>query len=383
MKIVPHSLVTIDYGAFENCTSLREIVIPASVKKIGNYAFTCHSDFLQITYLGTREQWDQIDFGSYDWESDIGDRITFAGTGVYQEVPEFKFTAASLTLYDNLELNYKVDRRLFEHAGYVQPYVEFTFNNEVTYVSEYTTDGDYYVFNFPDISPEKMNDKVYATLYARNRGVLYNTELSEYSVATYCYNTLMNYSGDEYAELRTLLVDLLNYGAQTQLYTNYKTGKLANASLTDAQKAWATVSAPKLETVLDKEYTTIENPSVDWLGAGLNLQNSITLRFKIAKTDLDGLKVKVTCSSGTWWIDSSLFEETTDGYYIYFSCMDASQLRETLYLTVYKDNTVVSNTIRYSIASYVYSKQDTEDAKLYNLLEAMMKYGDSAYAYTH
>ena len=194
---------------------------------------------------------------------------------------------------------------------------------------------------------------------------------------------LKNYSGDEYAKLRTLLVDLLNYGTQTQLYTNYKTGKLANASLTDVQKAWATGTTPVYETVFDKAYATVENPSVNWLGAGLNLQQSITLRFKIDKTDVEGLRVKVTSGVNTWWIDSSLFEETTDGYYIYFSCMDASQLRETLYLTVCQGNVAVSNTIRYSIASYAYSKQNTDDTKLYNLLEAMMKYGDSAYAYTH
>ena len=373
-------------------TEQQEIcLVEASIVEISN---TSKEGVIFTSYISVTKLFDHKGNNFTLYNNGSGSTfVDYDGDGLFDNVDphptiqesecELRFSAASLTLYDNLELNYLVDRKLFEQVGYVQPYIEFVFNSEVTYVSEYTIRGDYYVFNFSDISPNKMIDTVYATLYAMHRGVLYHTDTSEYSVTTYCYNTLSNYSGDEYAELRTLLVDLLNYGAQTQIYTNYKTGSLANASLTDAQKVWGTTERPEVNTVFNKTHAVIDTPSVQWLGAGLNLQDSITLRFKIAADDIKGLKVKVAGAVGTWWIDNSLFEVANDGYYIYFSCLNASELKETLYLTVYKGNTIVSNTICYSIESYVYSKQSTDDQKLYNLLETMMKYGNSAYAYVH
>ena len=58
-------------------------------------------------------------------------------------------------------------------------------------------------------------------------------------------------------------------------------------------------------------------------------------------------------------------------------------MSETVYLTVYKNGVAVSNTLSYSIESYAYSKQTSTDENLTNLLEAMMKYGNSAYAYVN
>ena len=40
-------------------------------------------------------------------------------------------------------------------------------------------------------------------------------------------------------------------------------------------------------------------------------------------------------------------------------------------------------TVCYSIESYAYAMQSSEDEALVKLLETMMKYGDSAYAYIH
>lgn len=58
------------------------------------------------------------------------------------------------------------------------------------------------------------------------------------SVKEYAYTLLDRYSSDEYSKLRTLLVDLLNYGAMAQKYVGYKTDNLVNSELTAVQKSW-------------------------------------------------------------------------------------------------------------------------------------------------
>ena len=56
-------------------------------------------------------------------------------------------------------------------------------------------------------------------------------------------------------------------------------------------------------------------------------------------------------------------------------------MRDTVYVTVYRDGIAVSNTITYSIESYAYAKRNDSNTALTDLLIAMMKYGDSAARY--
>lgn len=391
--VLPNTVIKLDNNAFMCCKGLEEIVIPVSVKRICSSALSyINNENLKITYLGSKDQWEQIDFrkydfdtdgskyGFYDWESEFGAYLTFAGSGVYEPTPEFKFSGAALTLYDNLQINFRVNKKLFENVGYVQPYVQFIFGNETYFVTDYIVDGDYYVFNFSDIAPHQINDTIYATLYATYKGTLYETS-AEYSVATYCYNMLGKYNADEYAELRTLLVDLLNYGSASQKYMRYRTSELANSKLTEEQAAWGSNMARTLDTVQNIAYSTIENPTVQWKSGGLNLKDSITMRFEIKTESVDGLTVKVVGSGNEWDISSSI-EQVEDGVYcMYFNGFNASQMSEPVYITVYKDGVAVSNTLRYSIESYAYAKQNDADTTLADLVKAMMQYGDAAYAY--
>ena len=194
---------------------------------------------------------------------------------------------------------------------------------------------------------------------------------------------LSEYAESDNAELKTLLVDLLNYGAAAQIYTDYNTDSLANASLTDEQAAWGTDTADELNDALNAKYEEIENPVVKWKSVGLNLKNSVSIRFKIAAESCDNLTVKVTSESGQeWTILNGDFDSAGNGcYYVYFENLSAYQMREKIYATVYDGDTAVSNTLCYSIESYAYAAQSGSNENLKNLLDAMIKYGDSAYNY--
>lgn len=294
-----------------------------------------------------------------------------------------KIAGASLTLQNDLTLNYKVEKSLFDETAYEDPYILFELNGVQTKVSNYEENGDYYVFRFENIAPNQMNDTVKATLCAKLGDTLLCGTAVSYSVAAYCCNMLGKCADDKYAKLRTLLVDLLNYGAQSQQYTNYDIDRLVNANLTAEQLAFGTAETPVLNSCLNTAYATVENPSAAWGGAGLKLENAITMRFILTAEDVTDLTVKVTTSFGEWNIPASEFESINGGYYVYFNGLNAGQLRDPIYLTAYRGETAVSNTVCYSVESYAYAKQDSTIPHLSELVTAMMKYGDSAYAYVH
>jgi len=295
------------------------------------------------------------------------------------EAPKFK--SASLVLQDDLTMKFKVSQELLENNDYTDPYVVCVFNGVTTILREYTLADGLLSFDFENIIPHQMNDLVSATLHITCNGEEYTSETLEYGVVTYCYNMLAKLDPAEDSELCTLLVDLLNYGAYSQRYMNYKTNTLANANLTEEQMAMGTSTDRELISVRNAAYETIDNPTVQWKSAGLNLQKSVSMRFKIAADDIEGLCVKVESNVGEWFISADTFEETTGGWYFYLNGMNAAQMSETVYVTVYKGETVVSNTLRYSIESYAHSKQNDANAKLAELVKAMMRYGDSARAY--
>ena len=108
------------------------------------------------------------------------------------------------------------------------------------------------------------------------------------------------------------------------------------------------------------------------------------MRFKISADSIETLVVKVTNDAGDETVISSdAFEATNGGYYVFYDGMNANQMSEAVYLTVYDGDIAVSNTIRYSIESYAASKQNSDDTNLSALVIAMMKYGDSAYSYVN
>lgn len=250
-------------------------------------------------------------------------------------------------------------------------------------VKNYSVEGDRYVFRFNNIAPNQMNNTIFATLYSRYNGTEYASATKEYSVAEYCYNTLSKYNADSYAKLRTLIVDLLNYGAQSQLYTKYNTDNLANGNLTASELAWGTAEEPILNNSLNIAYKTVDNPLITWKGASLNLNDSVTMKFKFITDDINGLSLKISSEKVEWNIKASSFVLENGVYSVKFSGLNAGQMSEKVYLTMYKDGIAVSNTVCYSIESYAYSKQSSQIEHLADLVKAMMKYGYSAYSYVN
>ena len=62
--VIGESVTNIGNCAFSDCDSLTSIEIPNSVTSIGYDAFTCCDSLTSINYIGTIDQWAQIEFAS-------------------------------------------------------------------------------------------------------------------------------------------------------------------------------------------------------------------------------------------------------------------------------------------------------------------------------
>ena len=163
----------------------------------------------------------------------------------------------------------------------------------------------------------------------------------------------------------------------------YNTDNLVDAKLTPEQLAWGTSGDPVLTSAFDKEFEKAQNPLVTWTAASLNLYDSVSMRFKFTTEEaVEGLTLKIKGESGGEWSISPEEFELKDGVYsVLFSGLNAGQMSEKVYLTIYKGDTAVSDTVCYSIESYAYAKQNSDIAHLADLVKAMMNYGNAAAAY--
>ncbi len=296
-------------------------------------------------------------------------------------IADFKIKTVSLSLESSITMNFKVLKSAV--SDFENPYVVFNCEGDELTVTDYTEQGDYYVFSYHGISPQLMNDNVKTVLHATHNGIDYTSPEKIMSVRTYAYTMLERYNSDDYAELRTLLVDLLNYGAASQKYIGYQTDNLVNADLTDEQKAWGTSTAPTFENIRNYDYKTIANPTSKWVGSGLVLNNSVMVRAKFSADNIENKTVKITCGKGEFTYAKDDFIQDKDGnYYVYCNEIFANEMSEEILLTVYDNGVQCSNTMRFSIESYAKLVHDNHNGTVLDeLTTAMMRYGNSAKAY--
>ena len=334
---------------------------------------------------------------SYEFDTDISGCIGLkleiayvSGTGTYASLAsawgnacvymDFRFNNASITVSDTMQANLKIPAKVLD--AFVDPVVTVTMegHGEMTFTkSELIKSGDNYVCSITDIIPYEMANEITATLTGEYNGEEVTGKETNFSIAAYCYGYLNNEACPE--DLRTLLVDLLNYGTESQKREGITEG-LVNADLTDTQKAWATADRT-LVSVKDANYATVGSPSATWRGVGLNLIDGIQIRVKFYATDVTGMSVYFEDEDGHSKTVSTFTNVPGEKncHYAFLTGLNAYQISTPITATVKNGGNAVSNTLRYSIESYAFDAQGITDGNLDNLVRAMVRYGDSAKVY--
>ena len=267
---IPNSVTSIGDSAFYYCTSLSSIDIPDSVTIIGDWAFSGCSALTSIDVpnsatsigKGAFEKCEKLSeiylrFAPNNFNSDLSSVFSSSINAIvyvpseYYEIYESLLSSYeniivcdldgntsfgggahlygySLSLDGSIGVNFymKFDAAVSEADD---AYMEFTVNNKTQQVpvKEATSKDGYLVFRC-DVVAKEMADEITAQVYLSKDnpiGDAYTYSVREY--AAYILNHPEKYSYNAI----DLVKAMLNYGAASQKYFNYKTGNLANSVL--------------------------------------------------------------------------------------------------------------------------------------------------------
>ena len=302
------------------------------------------------------------------------------------EIPDSEptLTIASATVQPDKDLGIDYFLPVANVANCTDIYAQATFLGKEYFLypetdTEIVNGQECYVFSFNDISPAQMGDEVSLCAYATVAGTEYVGEAFTYSVKNYCFDVL----ADETASraLKTLAVETLNYGAQSQIYTRYNTSALVNADLTDEQKGYV-IANVTLENASAQSIDGDESVA-KWQGVKLLLSDSITVRFVFTAKSEIGLTATVRYGN-----DLNKTEEITQivalgkgRYAVDFSVSSVEQLNNLFEITIADVSGNTSKTLTYSVESYAYAVQDVSAAGLNTYTAALMKYLRAVDAY--
>ncbi len=285
---------------------------------------------------------------------------------------EFRILSAQPRINEDVNLIYTVSIP----DGYLNPYMVFTFLGMSVTVRDYTiNEKGNYCFELTRILPQYMGENIRAVLHATNGGADVTDEVAAYSIRQYCANQLVNYPDD--TKLKTLLSDLLTYGAAAQQYVGYKTNELVTSGLSLTPSAFSTLSGKTIA------FSGAADADAEWKSATLVLQNTIAMRFYFTAASVDGLTVRCAINGRTQSFTNFGYNENSGLYYADVSGIEATEFDDTVTAAFYRNGAQTGTTVSYSVNAYICSAQNSENEKLRMLVRALYNYGASARAYAN
>lgn len=317
---------------------------------------------------------------------------TIKGTGTLRP------NTASVTLGAAVVMNVGIDKS--RTSSFKSSFIRFEYagqSYDVKDISNRTTATRWF-YDFDKISPDKFGETVQITPYGVTEDGIVCRGLSvETSIKKYAYQTLGKAATKD--TLKTLLVEMLYYGAEYQNYMNYKTDNLVTADLTDEQKARHTTDVPEYTKLTNPKYSLNPNGEdkneIILKSANLLLEGKVIPQVKIelAKTSnirdytftwtVNGKVTTFTYDEHPdWFVKTNASNSTAsvnDAYFIQCTILQANQFSIPFYFTAYKGSVdsanQVSNVLQYSVESYATGSTVKNNAKLKALVDQMLRYG--------
>ncbi len=236
-----------------------------------------------------------------------------------------------------------------------------------------------YNASYNGIAAKEMGDNFATTLYAiAADGKVYRSETVVSSIKNYLVSKIND--ANSIPEMKTMAVDMLNYGALAQIRFDYNAGMLANNTLTVAQAAYGTKGIPTA-----KDYYTV-------VGSGANVTANITVGSRvelslscIASGISDPSKVNCVIMDEEYKILANPEVTNIAGvmFYAKYDNVGAKEMRDLIRIMFYDGEKLISKITTWSVESYVAQTRVNPNATVQeiNVANAMLTYGDSVAAY--
>lgn len=245
------------------------------------------------------------------------------------------------------------------------------------------TNGTNQEFAYAGVRAKEMSSNIEVNVYGTNaNGKVVLLANETYSMVTYIKTAYALYAdavaGTKNAAMRTLLVDLANYGAQAQLYFNYNVDNLANAEI---PQTYATPTITSFENVFQQSGVTFGKAPV--------LENKVLLNIRFTKSGVPSdarlsIDYKNTVGESLNYTvpyaefasyDSTRFE-------VMFDKFTAATLSTPFTVNLIDGNDAVLGSFTYSIETYAAQIADSAgNESLKTLTQALVAYGRAANTY--
>ncbi len=307
---------------------------------------------------------------------------TYLHPGCADCYPYFTLYGAGMTLGNELALNFFIPKDAIYDDTYYAVLTRYYADGRDTVVltvpyAEWADFGTLYYVTYPGIAAKEMTDTITVEIY---NGDGFNvSELWTDSITGYLMRTLDNPTFN--AEQKTWAVDAMNYGAAAQVYFGYNTENLANAALTDEQKALATQSI---------EISSSRIMTEKCFGSGLTLESNIILNvfFKdientegmyatVFYTNHYGENIDITVYADSFINLGNIFG-AENLYAVPVNTLVAADASQPVTVIMYNANNTVYGRCTDSVEGYC-ARMTTGD----DLFTAVMKFTTSAYAMFH
>ena len=382
---IPAGVTSIGELAFIDCDALEAIAIPSTVTYIGNFAFSYCDALSKIEFLGSVPQFYADIFydvtadayypaGDDTWTPEMmeyfGGKLTWYSSD--GELALFHLSGTNVALGSNLAMNFFIDKDYLSGGDYYAVITHYDHETENhVYTIPYTqweNRQDYMVVTLENLAAKNMIDYIEVQVFRADGTPC--TAVRGDSVESYA---LRIFDAQDDAT-KTLLVDMLNYGAAAQTYFGYRDSYLVNADLTEEQQAYATQSVTCTDQRIEGE---------NYIGSTLVLENRIQLTMYFQKITTDMYAVVSYTDH-----DGNAQELTVSG-------SDFAQYNENIYgvtvetLAVADGDQLVTVTVYDADGNAVAGASDTVNGYLSRMMsgdeifEAIAKFTNSAYAYFH
>ena len=280
-------------------------------------------------------------------------------------IEKITLAGASMTLGNDLKMNFLIKKTDMQEGFVVKITQEGREPVEVE-LTEYNK--SYYTAAY-SVAAKQMTDVLSCEVYNED-GVLISNPISR-TVRQYAM-TLMG-SASTTDDLKSVIVDMLNYGTEAQKYFGYKTEDPANAELTEAdQTAYATA---------DPELTDSREMSSTCKGTNLALESSILMNAYFSSRTTDGLTATISYTDykdREVSYDGEVLQASSTMVRVEVNRIVLADSKCPVTVTLYQ-NGEVFGTCTESVEGY--AARNLSDAKLAPLTMAIMKFATSAYNY--
>ena len=334
-----------------------------------------------VTYDGTvlTEGVDYVLVGSVTYAAPGTFTCGVRGINYYTGFVECTYTVEGLELFDvaaarmilgnSLEFQFGIAQaKLPENTGC---YAVIQKGDVIKTVpaAQWGASGQYWTISYDGLAAKEMADELILTIYNKEGEAISNPKTD--SARSY----VMRNINSQNAKCRTMMVDMLNYGAAAQTHFGYNTDDLANNLLTETQKAWGTQT---METVTD-----VRAQGPHYKGTRLILESRIQMQVAFegltadmyatyTYTDHCGKEQVVT-------VEGKDFVNVGGGMYaIELNQLVYADARQPVKTKVFYADGTVYGGAKDSIESYVNRLGQENPVCL-----ALMKFTDSARAYLH